>query len=109
MRCNSFQLIFVGFLREYYITLHRLAVLAARRATTGLSLVGGIGDIFIAFATGNPIGQTARISNVKMLLPRNALICNSGGAKAGTPQGDRLDATTPPAAPSSVATPNPAP
>lgn len=46
----------------------------ARRATTGLSWVGGIGangsgDIFIAFSTGNHIGQNDRISNVKMLAP----------------------------------------
>ena len=46
----------------------------ARRATTGLSWVGGIGangsgDIFIAFSTANHIGQNDRISNVKMLAP----------------------------------------
>ncbi|MDI1284180.1 MAG: P1 family peptidase [Reyranella sp.] len=46
----------------------------ARRATTGLSWVGGIGangsgDIFIAFSTGNHIGQNDRISNVNMLAP----------------------------------------
>jgi D-aminopeptidase len=46
----------------------------ARRATTGLAWVGGIGangsgDIFVAFSTGNHIGQTDRISNVKMLAP----------------------------------------
>jgi D-aminopeptidase len=46
----------------------------ARRATTGLSWVGGIGangsgDIFIAFSTANHIGQHDRISTVKMLAP----------------------------------------
>ena len=46
----------------------------ARRATTGLSWVGGIGangsgDIFIAFSTGNHVGQNDRISNVKMIAP----------------------------------------
>ena len=46
----------------------------ARRATVGLSRVGGIGangsgDIFIAFSTANHIGQNDKISNVKMLAP----------------------------------------
>jgi D-aminopeptidase len=46
----------------------------ARRATTGLSWVGGIGangsgDIFIAFSTGNHIGQNDKITNVRMLAP----------------------------------------
>ena len=46
----------------------------ARRATTGLSWVGGIGangsgDIFIAFSTGNHVGQNDKISNVKMIAP----------------------------------------
>ena len=46
----------------------------ARRATTGLSWVGGIGangsgDIFIAFSTGNHISQGDRISTVNMLAP----------------------------------------
>jgi D-aminopeptidase len=46
----------------------------ARRATTGLSWVGGIGangsgDIFIAFSTGNHIGQNDKISAVNMLAP----------------------------------------
>jgi D-aminopeptidase len=46
----------------------------ARRATTGLSWVGGIGangsgDIFIAFSTGNHVGQNDRISTVKMIAP----------------------------------------
>jgi D-aminopeptidase len=46
----------------------------ARRATTGLAWVGGIGanssgDIFLAFATGNHIRQGAQISDVRMLAP----------------------------------------
>jgi len=46
----------------------------ARRATTGLAWVGGIGangsgDIFIAFSTGNHIGQNDKIINVNMLAP----------------------------------------
>jgi D-aminopeptidase len=46
----------------------------ARRATTGLAWVGGIGsngsgDIFIAFSTANHIGQNDRITNVRMLAP----------------------------------------
>jgi D-aminopeptidase len=46
----------------------------ARRATTGLAWVGGIGangsgDIFIAFSTGNHVGQNDKISNVKMIAP----------------------------------------
>jgi D-aminopeptidase len=46
----------------------------ARRATTGLAWVGGIGangsgDIFIAFSTGNHIDQNSKISTVKMLAP----------------------------------------
>ncbi len=44
----------------------------ARRATTGLAWVGGIGsngsgDIFIAFSTGNAIHAGSRLSNVQML------------------------------------------
>ncbi|HZS85631.1 MAG TPA: P1 family peptidase [Stellaceae bacterium] len=44
----------------------------ARRATTGLAWVGGIGanssgDIFLAFSTGNHIGQKDRVSHVRML------------------------------------------
>ncbi len=44
----------------------------ARRATTGLSWVGGIGangsgDIFLAFSTANHIRQEARINEVRML------------------------------------------
>jgi D-aminopeptidase len=46
----------------------------ARRATTGLAWVGGIGangsgDIFIAFSTANHVGQNDRISTVQMLSP----------------------------------------
>ena len=46
----------------------------ARRATTGLAWVGGIGangsgDIFIAFSTGNHIGQNDKVSPVNMLAP----------------------------------------
>ena len=46
----------------------------ARRAATGLAWVGGIGangsgDIFIAFSTGNHVGQNDKISNVKMIAP----------------------------------------
>lgn len=46
----------------------------ARRATTGLAWVGGIGangsgDIFLAFSTANHIGQTERITNVRMIAP----------------------------------------
>jgi D-aminopeptidase len=44
----------------------------ARRATTGLAWVGGIGangsgDIFLAFSTGNHIGQRDKVSCVRML------------------------------------------
>src|SRR5262245_45829046 len=46
----------------------------ARRATTGLAWVGGIGangsgDIFIAFSTSNHVGQNDKISKVTMLAP----------------------------------------
>jgi D-aminopeptidase len=46
----------------------------ARRATTGLAWVGGVGfngsgDIFIAFATGNHVRQGEAISTVRMLSP----------------------------------------
>ena len=46
----------------------------ARRATTGLAWVGGIGangsgDIFIAFSTANHVNPSARIANVQMLNP----------------------------------------
>jgi D-aminopeptidase len=46
----------------------------ARRATTGLAWVGGIGanssgDIFLAFSTGNRIGLSESVSTVRMLSP----------------------------------------
>jgi D-aminopeptidase len=46
----------------------------ARRATTGLAWVGGLGangsgDIFLAFSTANHIGQHDMISHVRMLAP----------------------------------------
>jgi D-aminopeptidase len=46
----------------------------ARRATTGLAWVGGIGgngsgDIFIAFSTGNTVRQGDPVNDVKMLAP----------------------------------------
>jgi D-aminopeptidase len=46
----------------------------ARRATTGLAWVGGIGsngsgDIFIAFSTANHIGVNEQVANVRMLAP----------------------------------------
>jgi D-aminopeptidase len=46
----------------------------ARRATTGLAWVGGIGangsgDIFLAFATANHIGQKDKVSSLRMLAP----------------------------------------
>ena len=48
----------------------------ARRATTGLAWVGGIGfnssgDIFLAFATGNHVRHGEQISAVRMLSPDN--------------------------------------
>jgi len=46
----------------------------ARRATTGLAWVGGIGgngsgDIFLAFSTGNRVRHDARQADVRMLAP----------------------------------------
>jgi len=46
----------------------------ARRATTGLAWVGGLGanssgDIFIAFSTANHIGERDKITTVQMLAP----------------------------------------
>ena len=46
----------------------------ARRATTGLAWVGGLGanssgDIFIAFSTANHIGERDKITDVRMLAP----------------------------------------
>ena len=66
----------------------------ARRATTGLSWVGGIGangsgDIFIAFSTGNHIGQNDRISNVTHARARRddePLPSRGRGNRRGDPQ-----------------------
>ena len=46
----------------------------ARRATTGLAWVGGVGfngsgDIFLAFATGNHVRHGETIAHVRMLAP----------------------------------------
>jgi D-aminopeptidase len=46
----------------------------ARRATTGLAWVGGVGsngsgDMFIAFSTANHIGPNEHVTNVRMLAP----------------------------------------
>jgi D-aminopeptidase len=46
----------------------------ARRATTGLAWVGGIGanssgDIFLAFSTANHVRQKQRVSDVRMIAP----------------------------------------
>jgi D-aminopeptidase len=46
----------------------------ARRATTGLAWVGGVGsngsgDMFIAFSTANHIGPNEHATNVRMLAP----------------------------------------
>jgi D-aminopeptidase len=46
----------------------------ARRATTGLAWVGGLGanssgDIFIAFSTANHVGEHDKITQVRMLAP----------------------------------------
>jgi D-aminopeptidase len=46
----------------------------ARRATTGLAWVGGVGgngsgDIFLAFATGNRVKAGAPVSDVRMIAP----------------------------------------
>jgi D-aminopeptidase len=48
----------------------------ARRATTGLAWVGGVGfngsgDIFLAFATGNHVRHGEAISTLNMLAPDN--------------------------------------
>jgi D-aminopeptidase len=48
----------------------------ARRATTGLAWVGGVGfngsgDIFLAFATGNHVRASETISTLRMLSPDN--------------------------------------
>jgi D-aminopeptidase len=59
----------------------------ARRATTGLAWVGGIGnngsgDIFIAFSTDNHVGPKDRISNVRMLAPDAMTSLFRGAAEA---------------------------
>ena len=46
----------------------------ARRATTGLAWVGGLGangsgDIFIAFSTANHVGQNDKVAHVRMINP----------------------------------------
>src|SRR5262245_36008597 len=46
----------------------------ARRATTGLAWVGGIGsngsgDIFLAFATGNRVPRGVKIADIRMIAP----------------------------------------
>jgi D-aminopeptidase len=46
----------------------------ARRATTGLARVGGLGangsgDIFIAFSTANHVGQNDKVAHVRMINP----------------------------------------
>jgi D-aminopeptidase len=50
----------------------------ARRATTGLAWVGGIGantsgDIFLAFATGNHVRRGESVSELRMLAPDNMM------------------------------------
>ena len=59
----------------------------ARRATTGLAWVGGIGangsgDIFIAFSTANHIGQNDKVSHVRMLNPDAMTALFHAGAEA---------------------------
>jgi D-aminopeptidase len=59
----------------------------ARRATTGLAWVGGIGangsgDLFIAFSTANHVGQTERITEVRMLAPDAMTSVMHAGAEA---------------------------
>ena len=56
----------------------------ARRATTGLAWVGGIGangsgDIFLAFATGNHIRQGEAISDCSHAVARSDDVAVSGG------------------------------
>jgi D-aminopeptidase len=60
----------------------------ARRATTGLAWVGGVGangsgDIFLAFSTANHIGQHDTISHVRMLAP-DAMTSLFGAAAEAT-------------------------
>src|SRR5262245_48467787 len=59
----------------------------ARRATTGLACVGGIGangsgDLFIAFSTANHVGQTEKITQVHMLAPDTMTNLLRAGAEA---------------------------
>jgi D-aminopeptidase len=59
----------------------------ARRATTGIAWVGGIGangsgDIFIAFSTGNHIGDRDRMTSVRMIAPDAMTILFQAAAEA---------------------------
>jgi D-aminopeptidase len=59
----------------------------ARRATTGLAWVGGIGanssgDIFLAFSTGNHIDTDAPLSHVRMLAPEGMTTLFQAAAEA---------------------------
>ena len=59
----------------------------ARRATTGIAWVGGIGsngsgDIFIAFSTGNHIDYTDHMTTVRMLAPADMTILFQAAAEA---------------------------
>ena len=63
----------------------------ARRATTGLAWVGGIGanssgDIFLAFATGNHVRQGEAISALRMLSPdeHDPAVPGRGGSDGGS-------------------------
>ncbi len=66
----------------------------ARRATTGLAWVGGIGangsgDIFLAFSTANHIRQGEPIATVRMIAPDGmtvALPCRRRGDRGSHPQ-----------------------
>jgi D-aminopeptidase len=59
----------------------------ARRATTGIAWVGGIGangsgDIFLAFSTGNHIGYKDRMTTVRMIAPDAMTILFQAAAEA---------------------------
>jgi D-aminopeptidase len=59
----------------------------ARRATTGLAWVGGIGgngsgDIFLAFATGNRVKADAAVSPVRMIAPPSMTALFEAAAEA---------------------------
>jgi len=59
----------------------------ARRATTGIAWVGGIGgngsgDIFLAFSTGNHIGYKDRMTNVRMIAPDAMTVLFQAAAEA---------------------------